>query len=196
MEQARPLPDAAAYRAYERIWRRVSPELDPYPEARAAQADAPEDAALLTLPGAQGDPCCMGSSAQAELEVLRGFLREELADARTYRAYARCVSDRDARQTLRALAAAEAEHARQLQAANYLITGAPYRAEVCVTPPRPADYRAMLRAAYHEEVCEGFNYARAAEETTDFCLKKLFAGLSAAEYRHAERLRALLAKTM
>ena len=82
------------YRRCARVWQRVDPTLDPYPDVRAAAAmaaDTPGDGlsaaernAELTLPGAQTDPCCMGTAALESLEVLQGFIREELADRRTY----------------------------------------------------------------------------------------------------------------
>ena len=78
------------YRRCARVWQRVDPTLDPYPDVRAAAAmaaDTPGDGlsaaernAGLTLPGAQADPCCMGTAALESLEVLQGFIREELAD--------------------------------------------------------------------------------------------------------------------
>ena len=78
------------YRRCARVWQRVDPTLDPYPDVRAAAAmaaDTPGDGlsaaernAELTLPGAQADPCCMGTAALESLEVLQGFIREELAD--------------------------------------------------------------------------------------------------------------------
>lgn len=44
--------------------------------------------------------------------------------------------------------------------------------------------------------CAGYNYARAGEETLDLCLGKLFAAMSADEYRHAETLLKLLGRKM
>ena len=192
------LPTEEDYRRYDRIWRKVSPEMDPYPEVRAEQTAPPNDSdsKLLTLPGAESNPCCMGSAAQGELEVLQGFLRGEIADARIYRTLARCAPHAEMRRTFWKLAEEEAGHARQLQAANYLITGECYRVSVCFTPQKMKGCCETLRERYHEEVCGGFNYERAAEETTDFCLKKLFDSLSKDEYCHADRLRNLLAKAL
>ena len=147
----------------------------------------------LMRPGAQADPCCLGTQGLTSLDVLQGFLREETADARAYLVFSRCAPNGEARRVLRAIAAEETEHRRQLQAVIYLITGKPYRAELCAPPVAMNGYCAALRARYHEEVCGGFNYGRAAEETNDFCLRKLFSRLSADEYRHAELLRKLLA---
>ena len=58
------------------------------------------------------------------------------------------------------------------------------------------DLCALLRALYHGEACAGYNYARAGEETLDLCLGKLFAAMSADEYRHAETLLKLLGRKM
>ena len=183
------------YRAYDKIWQRVSPELNPYPEVRAEQTAHAADGNLVTLPAAS-DPCCMGDAARGELEALQGFLREEIADARIYRMLARCTANVEARRVFRGIMEAEREHVRQLQAANFLIAGECYRVSVCFAPQRMKDYCDTLRERYHKEVCDGFNYERAAEETTDFCLQKLFGDLSKDEYRHADRLRALLAKAL
>ena len=82
---------AEDYRLYDRIWQRVAPELNPYPEVRQAEgAGGTESAALGDtgenlehLPGAQSDPCCMGSAAMDSLQVLTGFLEDERAGRRT-----------------------------------------------------------------------------------------------------------------
>lgn len=190
------LPRAYDTAACARIWRRVSPQLDPYPESHTQSDPAGNGDGALALPGAQADPCCLGTQALTSLDVLQGFLREEVAVARTYLAFARCALNGEARRVLRSIAAEETEHARQLQAVSFLITGKPYRVEICTPQFSMNGYCAALRERYHEEVCGGFNYERAAEETTDFCLKKLFSQLSADEYRHAELLRKLLAKAL
>lgn len=190
------LPRAYDTAACARIWRRVSPQLDPYPESHTQSDTAGNGDGALALPGAQEDPCCLGTQALTSLDVLQGFLREEVAVARTYLAFARCAINGEARRVLRSIAAEETEHARQLQAVSFLITGKSYRVEICTPKFSMNGYCAALRARYHEEVCGGFNYERAAEETTDFCLKKLFSQLSADEYRHAELLRKLLAKAL
>ena len=71
------------YRRCARVWQRVDPTLNPYPDVRAAAAmaadtsgdglSAAERNAELTLPGAQADPCCMGT---ASLESLESSLME------------------------------------------------------------------------------------------------------------------------
>ena len=91
------LPADYDYRMYDRIWQRVSPDLTPYPELRAeieppAVSPAPDlhpsdedDDSPASLPGAELDPCCMGSQAQGSVAVLAGFIDEELAGSRWFR---------------------------------------------------------------------------------------------------------------
>ena len=190
------------YRRCARVWQRVDPTLDPYPDVRAAAAmaaDTPGDGlsaaernAELTLPGTQADPCCMGTAALESLEVLQGFIREELADRRTYLFLARRAPTAEARQVFRAIASDEGRHARRLLAAVYLITGERYCPAICYPPLRCDGYCAALRERYHEEVCGGFNYRRASQETLDPCLQQLLLAFSQDEYRHANAMLCLL----
>ena len=194
------------YRRCARVWQRVDPTLDPYPDVRAAAAmaaDTPGDGlnaaernAELTLPGAQADPCCMGTAALESLEVLQGFIREELADRRTYLFLARRAPTAEVRQVFRAIASDEGRHARRLLAAVYLITGERYCPAICYPPLRCDGYCAALRERYHEEVCGGFNYRRASQETLDPCLQQLLLAFSQDEYRHANAMLCLLSGVM
>ena len=194
------------YRRCARVWQRVDPTLDPYPDVRAAAAmaaDTPGDGLSaaerntgLTLPGTQADPCCMGTAALESLEVLQGFIREELADRRTYLFLARRAPTAEARQVFRAIASDEGRHARRLLAAVYLITGEHYCPAICYPPLRCDGYCAALRERYHEEVCGGFNYRRASQETLDPCLQQLLLAFSQDEYRHANAMLCLLSGVM
>ena len=82
MEQTIHTPETYDFRKYDQIWRRVAPNLEPYPDLRepavpamaplasgaaprASQPPAGED--LEHLPGAEENPCCMGTMAQEEL---------------------------------------------------------------------------------------------------------------------------------
>lgn len=194
------------YRRCARVWQRVDPTLNPYPDVRATAAmaaDTPGDGlsaaernAELTLPGAQADPCCMGTAALESLEVLQCFIREELADRRTYLFLARRAPTAEARQMFRAIASDEGRHARRLLAAVYLITGERYCPAICYPPLRCDGYCAALRERYHEEVCGGFNYRRASQETLDPCLQQLLLAFSQDEYRHANAMLCLLSGVM
>lgn len=194
------------YRRCARVWQRVDPTLDPYPDVRAAAAmaaDTPGDGlsaaernAELTLPGTQADPCCMGTAALESLEVLQGFIREELADRRTYLFLARRAPTAEARQVFRTIASDEGRHARRLLAAVYLITGERYCPAICYPPLRCDGYCAALRERYHEEACGGYNYRRASQETLDPCLQQLLLAFSQDEYRHANAMLCLLSGVM
>ena len=182
------------YRECDRLWQRVSPELNPYPEVRAARQGAGD--ARLSLPGATKDPCCMGDAAQSEIEVLRGFLRDELADAQTYRYLAAHAPSREGCRLMRSLAGEAAARVKTLQSAYYLITGGIYDVTVVLPPQSRLRWCDRLRERYHAAACAGFNYARASEETTDVCLKKLLARLSEDAYHAAEQLRRALERAL
>ncbi len=87
-------------------------------------------------------------------------------------------------------------HARRLMAVYYLITGECYHPMIRCEPIRFGSWCTALRQIYHEEACNGYNYERAADETTDPCLSKLLQELSADEYHHAEILMTMLERSM
>ena len=183
------------YEHCERVWRKVAPQENPYPEARAAMETGEKSGGLLPTQ-TQEDTCCMGTAAVQSLDVLRGFVREELAVRQTYLDFSRCAPSREARCVLRAMAGDEERHARQLTAAIYLATGDVYRPHVCVERAHYDGYCAALRQFYHEEACGGLNYFRAGEETLDYCLEQMFSAMSQDEYRHARLLLDLLSKSL
>lgn len=212
-------PEVYDFRKYDRVWQRVAPDLEPYPGVQtaatvqpaaasrpparsgtgAAQGQPASAGALARqesqLPGASQDPCCMGSAAAEMLEVLTGFIEESLSDRRSLLALSRRAPTW-ARQTLRDMAAEEESHARRLMAVHYLITGQCYRPFVAGGPVRVGQWCPALREQYHMEACNGFNYARAADGTTDPCLAKLLNEFSEDEYRHARELMALLERAI
>lgn len=185
------------YRQYDRIWQRVAPQLDPYPEVRQARMEAAAFApAEEALPGAQENPCCMGTVAMESIGVLSGFIEEELADRVFYLAFARKAPTQQAAKVLRDIASDEEAHARKLMAVYYLITGTCYRPNLTCGKLTIPPWCTALRERYHAETCGGLNYIRAADGTTDPCLIKLLTALSQDEYQHGERLLALLEKSL
>lgn len=208
-------PEVYDFRQYDRIWQRVAPTLEPYPspgrgsmaqqepEEAAPQAETSQMPALTpaqvrqesTLPGAEQNPCCMGTAAAEMLEVLTGFVEEELADQRYYQTLAR-QAPAWARQQLRDIAADEGGHARRLLAVYFLITGECYRPIISCDRIYLPGWCAALRERYHEEACGGLNYVRAAEGTTDPCLARLLKELSADEYRHADTMLRMLERSL
>lgn len=187
------------FRKYDRIWQRVAPSLDPYPGGAAPAAEMtpqpPAEQPEENLPGAQADPCCMGTAAMEMLEVLEGFLDDEQSDYRYYGAMLRCAPSW-ARPTIREIMLDEMSHARLLSAVYYLITGKCRPATVSCERVYIGPWCPALRERYHAEACGGLNYIRASEGTTDPCLVKILAELSADEYHHAELLTGLLERSL
>jgi len=200
------------YRVYDRVWQRVAPGTDPFsqepdagmavPEtvpAPASQTAAPvpaQEGGGGNLPGAEPNPCCMGTEAQDSLEVLKGFLEEEMAGRRHCMALACCVRSPSAARLLRRAAAEKQAACRDLHGAYYLITGSRYASAVAAEHVQLDSLPEALRACYHQEACNGFNYRRAAGETMDLCLQKLFTRLGDQAYRRSEEIMSLLGRIL
>jgi rubrerythrin len=137
----------------------------------------------------------MGSGAEELLEVLTGFIEEELGDQRAYQAMLRQTPSW-ARQRIRDLAAEEGNHAKRLMAVYYLITGKCYHPAIPTNCMYMERWCVALRERYHEAACNGLNYARTADETTDLCLSRLLQELSGEEYRHADLVLGLLQRSL
>ena len=213
MEQKQSNPEVYDFRQHDRIWQRVAPGLEPYPAVRTGMEAPAESAVAVTavrageqggtlrlreesrLPGAIPDPGCMGSGAADLLDVLAGFIEEELEDQRAYQAMLRQTPSW-ARQQIRELAAEEGNHARRLMAVYYLITGECYHPVIPTNRVCMDRWCAALRDRYHEAACNGLNYARTADETTDLCLSRLLQELSGEEYRHADLVLGLLQRSL
>ena len=223
MDQIFHNPEVYDFRQYDRVWQRVAPNLEPYPgvmaRSEAASAVPAAPAAPVTpaapaapeapavpvpvgpglpesqLPGAEQNPCCMGTAAAEMLEVLIGYIEAALSDRRYLLALVRQAPSW-ARQTLRDMAADLQSQARQLTAAYYLITGRCYRPSISAERIYVGRWCPALRERYHAAACAGLNYARSAEDTTDPCLAKLLEDFSKQSYGHAETILELLEKSL
>ncbi|WP_300413116.1 ferritin-like domain-containing protein [uncultured Oscillibacter sp.] len=221
MEHTTQTPEVYDFRQYDRIWQRVAPNLEPYPGMSVQQtavrsevsavpaapaADrlppAPERPAVPVpaipegqLPGAERNPCCMGTEAAELLDVISGYIEAALSDRRYLLALARQAPSW-ARKDLRDMAADLQEQARRLMAAHYLITGQCHRPSVSTERVYVGRWRPALRERYHAAACSGLNYARSAEDSLDPCLTKLFEELSKQSYAHAETLMGLLQRSL
>jgi len=206
-------PTAYDYRMYDNVWKRVSPELDPYGDISAAQAEEHQEnnpsppvttlsrpiqntAAVAesegSLPGAQPDPCCMGSEAAESIGVLEGFIEEELAQRRCYLGLSHRVCHSGAARLLQAMACEKLAAAQALKTAYFLITGTCYENTICINHMRWNSLADALRSSYHQEACNAFNYQRAGDETIDTCLQKLFGRLSQEAFHRADAIMELL----
>ena len=224
MEHTTQTPEVYDFRQYDRLWQRVAPDLEPYPDmairsetspptaaptpSSPAIAPTPESPAVPVsannslslrqesqLPGAERNPCCMGTEAAEMLEVLTGYMEAALSDRRYFLALVRQAPSW-ARQSLRDIASELQDQARRLMAAYYLITGRSYRPSVSSERIYVGRWCPALRERYHSAACSGFNYARSAEDSIDPCLAKLFEDLSKQSYAHAEELMRLLQRSL
>ena len=205
------------YRMYDKVWQRVSPGCDPYgdngalPNEQRTNPQPTNNDAMrtqmtkmpavtvrseATLPGAEINPCCMGSAAAESLGVLEGFIEEELAQRRCYLALAQRLCNGSAARLLRTLAQEKRDAAQDLKTAYFLITGSCYENVVSIDHMRWNSLADALRSCYHQEACNGFNYRRAADETVDTCLQKLFGRLSAQAFARADALMELLGQIL
>jgi len=172
------------YQQWDRVWQRVAPQLDPYPEVRQAMA--------LQNPVRQEQDCCLHQGDMGQAELIRGLIEEELEDRRTYLAYARCAPNVEGRRVLRQLAVEEQSHARRLMGIYYIMTGECYHPAVCTAKAELLPWCQMLRHRYHAESYGADQYHRMAQETQDVCLRKCFEQFSEDEFRHAAALLRLL----
>ena len=200
------------YRMYDNVWQRVSPGCDPYGDSAAMPNHSHQHTASLgetmstqmaqmprgedTLPGAQINPCCMGSEAMQDLKVLESFIEEELAQRRCYLGLSQRLCHGGAARLLRSIAQEKKEAAQELKTAYYLITGNCYESAVSIDHMRWNSLCDALRSCYHQEACNGFNYRRAADETVDTCLQKLLGRLSAQAFARADALMELLGQIL
>ena len=222
MEHTTQTPEVYDFRQYDRIWQRVAPNLEPYPgmavppAGRSEAVNPPVPAAPAVpaipavpeapavpvpaipegqLPGAEQNPCCMGTEAAELLDVITGYIEAALSDRRYLLALLRQAPSW-ARKPLRDMAADLQDQARRLMAAHYLITGQCYCPSVSTERIYPGRWRPALRERYHAAACSGFNFARSAEDTMDPCLTKLFEEMSKQSYAHAETLMGLLQRSL
>ena len=149
----------------DRIWQRVSPELDPYPEVRASCREPSRE------PGAENIPERTGAAAVPAAPEIPAEPAESGC----------CLAGR-----------AMGSHARRLMGVYYLVTGCCYQPRLQGGRVESLPWREVLRTRYHAETCGGLRYAQAAEATEDVCLREIWEELSAAEYRHARQLLSLL----
>ena len=167
------------------------PVLPAGPESPAV----PVPAEPANLPGAERNPCCMGTEAAEMLGVIAGYMEAALSDRRYLLALARQAPSW-ARRDLRDMAEDLQDQARRLMAAHYLITGQRCRPSVSTERIYVGRWCPALRERYHAAACSGFNYARSAEDSLDPCLTKLFEELSKQSYAHAETLMGLLQRSL
>ena len=174
------------YRKYDRVWKRVAPDLNPYPDVRA-EAETQE-----AVPN--GELCCTAEGTGDVAARLAEFIDGELSDRCAYLTYARCAPGY-AKRRLQQMAAEEERHARRLMTVYYLTTGQCYKPAVpaCQMPGMP--WCPLLRQLYQQENDSARRYERELAKMEDTCLREIFSELAADERCHARQILQLLEKT-
>lgn len=172
------------YRLYDRVWQRVAPELNPYPEVRSAE----------TAPSSPLPERCTQSTLQAQ--TLRNLADEELEGRRVYLAYVRCAPNNNARRMMRQLAEEEGRHARRLVSLYYLMTGECYKPVLSTNCIAVSAWCEALRQRYHEEIYDATRYERLARDSNDAGIAQIMTALAGSEMRHARQLLCLLEQNL
>lgn len=174
------------YRKYDRVWKRVAPDLNPYPDVRA-ETETQEDTPA-------GEMCRMAGEASDPAARLAEFIDGELSDRCAYLTYARCAPGY-ARRRLQQMAAEEERHARRLMTVYYLATGECYQPAVPACQMSGMPWCPLLRQLYQQENDSARRYERELVEMEDSCLREIFSELAADERCHARQILQLLEKT-
>ena len=171
----------ADYRKYDRIWQRVAPELDPYPQARqAAEAEKRET---------------RSAGPEQKSDVLKDILTEERI---LYRMYLRCcrrTGDLYARRVMQKLAQEALHRARRMMSAYYILTGS--------CPPQPPAGREekftwceWLRRLYQREMQGAERCRTAAGRERELLLRECYEDLMREKEERAAALLSLLERSM
>jgi len=165
------------YVRYDRVWQRVSPELDPYPEVRQQSGNVPA-------------PVC-AAPRSVDADTIAGFIDQALTTRRAYLAARRCAPGA-ARRVLYQLAEEEGAHARRLMGLYYILTGRCYQSKLCSVSVEALPWCQLLRLRYQEACAACESYRQAAQLATDGCLQGVLLQMSADACRHAGVLLQLL----
>lgn len=172
---------AEDYALYDRIWQRVSPELDPYPEIRAAAraASPPQPAAERREQ----------SDSAGDLEKLMG---EELAGGRHCLALARQTRNAAAQRLLCRIAGEKRAAVHRLETAYFLAAGVRCDPKLTVEPTAWDRLTDGLRSCYRQEIRSAQHFRQTAKADGDPCLCRLLAELERQALDRAAAVRALL----
>ena len=151
------------------VWQRILPNMDPYPEVRKEAAKRAEASCGKKI---------------GENDILR-YIEDELQDRCCYMALSRKARTKAEMRCLAAIGAAEAGHAKKLEAVYFIMTGK----HPCVSSPelpKICCFTDTLRQRYHEEKKAHQEYLQAAQKAEDERAKKLFECLAEEEAAHAD----------
>ena len=165
---------AGNYTVCRRVWQRVDPQQEPYPEQK-------EESPATTQPG-------------QERQILEDLLSRKRQGQRDYQLWARQVPMGVLRQKLHQLAAEKAGQVRRLLAAYYLLTENQLASPIPVGGGKLDPWRQMLRRKWFEELDSAGQMEHLAEHLPE--LEGLFMELAQEDRRHGELLLRLLAQSL
>lgn len=146
------------------VWRRILPELEPYPELRRQTQNA--------------------EKSLTDRDIL-GFIESEWSDRWLYQALSRKARSKAEMRCLAAMGASEGCHGKKLEAVYFLLTGK----RPCVhrpSQPTICSFSDTLRQRYYDELKQQQEYLDAARRTDDERVKKLLLTLADEEAAHAD----------
>lgn len=164
----------------DRIWQRVDPELNPYPEARAMQTTEQEEKT--------------DGAVEVQLAV---FIEETLWQQRLYQVYVRRGPTQEARRAMQQLAGMCHQRARRLMAVYFVRTGQAYcpKAEREM-PHRDLSWRQALRLLCQEAESCARRCGCASRSVEDEGMQTTFDQLSQDWRRQAETVLMLLGQSL
>ena len=168
------------YLRYGRIWQRVAPELDPYPEVRAGLSAMAEE------------PRCEMAAQMPDTGETGELIELVQAIRRSYLLLARCAPHALGRRVLRQLAEEKAGQLRRLMSVYYVLTGECYHCAVPAGGEENLPWCQALRRRYLEETALAGQYQRAAQQLADGCLQRVLLRLGEETCRSAGQLLHLL----
>lgn len=165
------------------VWQRVSPDLNPYPEVRAAAQ--------------RRETTCAAAEAEWKAEdsltpeALAAAVEEELAARRAYMAHARCAGGGTGR-ALMQLASDSARHACRLRSLYFLLTGEYYQPYSVCGQAEILSLCQFLRLRYQMAVAAAEQFDDWADGMEDGCMASTMRGLADDKRCQAATLMGLL----
>lgn len=171
------------------VWRRVSPDLDPYPDARrqtqeesSRRKDPP-----FVKPPVSDPPNRRPTKDITETEAIAAAITRELEERKTYQSVARRVPQ-PMRRAVEQLAADALRGARRLMAAYFVLTGKRYQPEPIRPHSSTGNWLTELRQVYRQCLSAAEQYGRWAENTDDPVLSDALRELALEKKRQARTL--------
>lgn len=164
----------------DRVWQRVAPELNPYPEARAAQAEERREKP--------------GGAVEVQLAA---FIEDALWQQGLYLTYVRRGPTTEARRRMQKLAGMCQERARRLMAVYFVRTGQAYCPKAGrEKPQRDLSWRQALRLLCQEAESCARRCGCASHSVEDEGIQAIFDQLSRDWRRQAETVLMLLGQSL